>query len=76
MMEEMPPQTPQNPLYERYASPEMARIFSARHRFALWRGLWIGLAEIQREPAGVEGAAVLEATPFGDPRRIERATEA
>jgi adenylosuccinate lyase len=44
-----PLDTPQNPLYERYASREMARIFSARHRFGRWRELWIALAEIQRE---------------------------
>src|ERR1700730_13947496 len=42
-------ETPQNPLYERYASTEMARIFSARHRFAQWRRLWIALAECERE---------------------------
>jgi len=41
--------TPQNPLYERYASPEMARIFSSRHRFGTWRRLWITLAECERE---------------------------
>ena len=41
--------TPQNPLYERYASPEMARIFSSRHRFHTWRRLWITLAECERE---------------------------
>ena len=41
--------TPQNPLYERYASPEMARIFAAGHRYGLWRELWITLAECQRE---------------------------
>ncbi|HBL31502.1 MAG TPA: adenylosuccinate lyase, partial [Acidobacteria bacterium] len=41
--------SPQNPLYERYASAEMARLFSARHRFATWRRLWIALAESQRE---------------------------
>jgi len=42
-------ESPQNPLYERYASPEMARLFSARHRFQTWRWLWIALAECQRE---------------------------
>ena len=40
---------PQNPLHERYASREMARIFSARHRFAGWRRMWITLAETQKE---------------------------
>jgi adenylosuccinate lyase len=43
------PDTPQNPLYERYASRAMARIFSARHRFGRWRELWIALADLQRE---------------------------
>jgi adenylosuccinate lyase len=40
---------PQNPLYERYASRAMARLFSAGHRFGEWRRLWITLAECQRE---------------------------
>lgn len=40
---------PQNPLHERYASPEMAAIFSAEHRFRTWRRLWIALAEAERE---------------------------
>ncbi len=47
-----PPATdeaPQNPLHERYASREMARIFSARHRFGGWRRMWIALAEAQQE---------------------------
>lgn len=42
-------ESPQNPLYERYASKEMARIFSSSHRFRTWRRLWIALAECQRE---------------------------
>ncbi len=41
--------TPQNPLYERYASPEMARLFAAENRFRLWRQLWIALAETERD---------------------------
>ena len=45
----MLPETPQNPLYERYASPEMVKIFSASHRFRTWRELWIALAECERE---------------------------
>jgi adenylosuccinate lyase len=45
----MLPETPQNPLYERYASPEMARLFSTGHRFRTWRRLWIVLAEGERE---------------------------
>jgi adenylosuccinate lyase len=34
-----------NPLTERYASAEMARIFSARFKFETWRRLWLWLAE-------------------------------
>ena len=41
--------SPQNPLYERYASAEMARVFSARHRFGEWRRLWLALAECEAE---------------------------
>ena len=40
---------PQNPLFERYASQEMADIFSASHRYLCWRRLWIALADSQRE---------------------------
>jgi adenylosuccinate lyase len=58
-----PADIPQNPLYERYASPEMARIFSARHRYGRWRELWIALAEIERElglPITAEQVAALK----------------
>jgi adenylosuccinate lyase len=60
----MPPDFPQNPLHERYASPEMARLFSARHRFETWRLLWITLARCQRElglPISPDQIAALEA---------------
>lgn len=40
---------PQNALHERYASPSMARIFSAHNRYLQWRKLWVQLAECQRE---------------------------
>lgn len=39
----------QSPLSSRYASPEMLKLWSARHRFSTWRQLWIWLAESQRE---------------------------
>lgn len=42
-------EAPQNPLHERYASREMARLFSPANRFRTWRRLWIALAESQRE---------------------------
>jgi adenylosuccinate lyase len=73
--------SPQNPLHERYASREMARIFSARHRFSQWRRLWIALAESQAE-LGLnitdgQLAALRKAAPEIDLARvaeIERAT--
>jgi len=47
-----------SPLVSRNASPEMARLFGARHRIVLWRRLWTALAEGQRRcglaiPVGV-----------------------
>jgi adenylosuccinate lyase len=45
----MPHAAPQNPLHERYASPEMAAIFSAEHRFRTWRRLWLVLVEAEHE---------------------------
>lgn len=38
----------QNPLVERYSSPEMIRLFSADTKFRTWRRLWIALAEAER----------------------------
>ena len=37
-----------DPLTERYASPEMSRIFSPRFKFETWRRLWIFLAEEEK----------------------------
>ena len=42
-------EAPQNPLYERYASHQMTRIFSARNRFGTWRRLWVALAKCQSQ---------------------------
>jgi adenylosuccinate lyase len=38
-----------NPLVSRYASREMAGLFSTEHRIRLWRELWIVLAETEKE---------------------------
>ena len=40
---------PSNPLAERYASPEMMRVFSPAFKFGTWRRLWLALAEAQQE---------------------------
>ncbi|MCU0707648.1 MAG: adenylosuccinate lyase [Pirellula sp.] len=38
-----------NPLISRYASREMAQLFSTEHRIRLWRELWIVLAETEKD---------------------------
>src|SRR5689334_6002126 len=38
-----------HPLIERYASPEMAALFSPERRHRTWRELWIALAQAQHE---------------------------
>jgi adenylosuccinate lyase len=38
-----------DPLVERYASPEMAALFSPLRRFRTWRRLWIELARAQKD---------------------------
>ena len=53
-----------DPLIERYASREMAAIFSADFKFRTWRKLWVALAKAQRAlglPITDEQLAELEA---------------
>jgi adenylosuccinate lyase len=39
----------ENPLTARYASPEMAALWSEQRKFSTWRRLWVVLAEAERE---------------------------
>ena len=41
--------TYQSALVSRNASPQMLRLFSPRHKFSLWRRLWLELARAERE---------------------------
>jgi adenylosuccinate lyase len=41
--------TYESPLAARNASEQMLRLFSPRHKFGLWRRLWLELARCQRE---------------------------
>ena len=53
-----------HPLIERYASQEMARLFSPRARHGAWRDLWIALAQAEHElgfPVTAEQIAELKA---------------
>jgi len=45
----MNPNTYESPLATRNASPEMLRLFSAQHKFSLWRRLWLELARHERD---------------------------
>jgi adenylosuccinate lyase len=38
----------ESPLGGRYASKEMQRIWSARHKFELWRKIWLAVAKAQK----------------------------
>jgi len=57
MAAEDPRSTYRNPLVERYASRDMAGIFSERRKFGTWRRIWLALAESQRDL----GLAITEA---------------
>ncbi len=43
------PRTYDNPLIKRYASAQMAFLFSPQYKFQTWRYLWILLAEAEKE---------------------------
>jgi adenylosuccinate lyase len=45
----MPHDVYENPLISRYASREMAQLFSEQRKFGVWRRLWVMLAEAEQE---------------------------
>ena len=49
MAEPSPYDTYTSPLATRNASPEMLRLWSARHKFNTWRRVWLAVAEAQHE---------------------------
>ena len=64
----------ENPLITRYASREMARLWSTHNRTTLWRKLWVVLAECERElglPISAEQIEELKA--FVDQPNLEAA---
>lgn len=72
---------PTNPLYDRYASREMAAIFSPRHRYLSWRRLWVTLAQCEADlglPIRPDQLAALERVEgqidFERVAELERAT--
>ena len=70
-----------SPLVERFATREMARLWSAQKKFSTWRRCWIGLAEAEQElglPIGDdqldEMRAHVDDVDFDAARRFERET--
>ncbi|MBA3556705.1 MAG: adenylosuccinate lyase, partial [Gemmatimonadales bacterium] len=55
----------EHPLVSRYASEEMARLFSSRRRVAIWRQIWIALAQAQAE-LGLGGVTAGQVTALED----------
>lgn len=54
----------QTPLASRYASPEMAQLFSNKTRFRTWRQLWVWLAKAEKQlglPISDEAITQMEA---------------
>jgi len=65
-----------SPLGTRYASPAMQRLFSPRTRAALWRRLWIALAEAEREVGlAIPDAAIAEMQRHAEDIDFARAEE-
>jgi adenylosuccinate lyase len=48
-MDSSPHDRYQSPLAGRYASDEMQTIWSARHKFGIWRKIWLAVAQAQHE---------------------------
>ncbi len=48
-----------SPLTWRYGSPEMRKIFSEKHKYELWRKIWVALADAQHQ-AGLVSKEELE----------------
>jgi adenylosuccinate lyase len=53
-----------SPLATRNASPEMLRLWSARHKFNTWRKIWLAVAEAQHE-LGIGSGGGAGASPGG-----------
>ena len=65
-----------SPLSQRYASPAMQALWGERRRIGLWRRLWLGLMEAQRELGlDIPERALAELRAHLDDADVERAAE-
>ncbi|HEX2838392.1 MAG TPA: lyase family protein [Phycisphaerales bacterium] len=61
-----------SPLATRNASPEMLRLWSARHKFNTWRRIWLAVAEAQHELTNRgSGASPSTAAPLVAKEQVE-----
>src|SRR5215207_6734537 len=69
--------TYESPLAARNASAEMLRLFSAQHKFGLWRRLWLELARCERElgVSRISEAALAEMAAKLDDIDFDRAAD-
>ncbi|MCC6512354.1 MAG: adenylosuccinate lyase [Pirellulaceae bacterium] len=66
----------ENPLITRYASKEMAGLWSTHNRTKLWRKLWVVLAECQRELGlAISEGQIAELKSFVDQPNLEVAAK-
>ncbi|MBI5367212.1 MAG: adenylosuccinate lyase [Planctomycetes bacterium] len=66
----------ENPLPERYASPEMVHLFSAEKKFRTWRQVWIALAEAERDLGlPISEAQIAELAAHAEDVDVARAAE-
>jgi len=64
------------PLVERWASSEMAAMFSAEKKFSTWRRCWIALAEAERELGlDISAEQIAEMQSHVDDLDLDRAAE-
>ncbi len=68
-----PNDTYTSPLAERNASPEMLRLWSARHKFNTWRRIWLAVAEAQHKVTaqGAPGASPGPVAPLVTREQVE-----
>ena len=65
-----------HPLIDRYASAEMADLFSPTKKALLWRDLWITLAEVERDlGVDIPGSAISEMKEARDALDLSRIAE-
>ncbi len=59
-----------SPLATRNASPEMLRLWSARHKFNMWRRVWLAVAEAQHEVTKDAASPLVSAEQVSELRAV------